>query len=287
MGSDCNGVVHHLNPISISDVFAVEAPVELPGTVRVASNNPFSVRRLTVVVPCFNEEPALEPLIERLHDLKSDLSELEELRVILVDDGSRDQTWAIMQRMTATLDWITCLRHDENAGISAAIMTGMRAAATEWVATLDSDCTYDPLQLRRLLVELDSDVSMVTASPYHPQGEVVGVPGWRLLLSKAASTAYSAVIRVDLHTYTSCFRIYKRSVFVDVSIRNPGFVGMAELLWVAVRAGGTVRETPAVLTSRRVGYSKLRTLPVVAGHLRLLSQIIYQRFLSNFRSEPR
>ncbi|HBJ35504.1 MAG TPA: glycosyl transferase family 2 [Planctomycetaceae bacterium] len=235
------------------------------------------VQNLTVVVPCFNESEAIQPLVERLCDLREDLSGLDSFRVILVDDGSGDDTWHRMQDITTHMPWIERLRHDQNRGITAAIMTGMRAATTEYVATLDSDCTYDPLQMRQLLAAVDGQVAIVTASPYHPLGVVLGVPGWRLLLSKAASTAYATVINVDLHTYTSCFRIYRRSVFVDLELRNQGFVGMAELLWMAIRDGGTVKETPAVLTSRRVGYSKLRTLPVIAGHLRLIGQIIYQR----------
>jgi dolichol-phosphate mannosyltransferase len=235
------------------------------------------VQGLTVVVPCFNESQAIKPLVDRLHDLRADLCDIEPFYVILVDDGSNDDTWQMMQNITTDVPWIERLRHDQNRGITAAVMTGMRAAKTEFVATLDSDCTYDPLQMRQLVSVMGEEVAMVTASPYHPHGSVLGVPGWRLLLSKAASTAYAAVINVHLHTYTSCFRIYRRSAFINLDVRNQGFVGMAELLWVAVRSGGIVKETPAVLTSRRVGYSKLRTLPVIAGHLRLISQIIYQR----------
>jgi glycosyltransferase involved in cell wall biosynthesis len=217
-------------------------------------------------------------LVERLCDLRVDLCDLKSFHVILVDDGSSDDTWQVMHAVSSHLPWIERLRHNENRGITAAIMTGLRAAKTELVATLDSDCTYDPLQMRKLLTAVDNRVAMVTASPYHPQGAVLGVPRWRLFLSKAASTAYSVIINTDLHTYTSCFRIYRRSAFVDMKVQNEGFVGMAELLWMAVRSGGEVKEAPAVLTSRRVGYSKLKTLPVIAGHLRLFSQIIYQRF---------
>lgn len=258
-------------------MFAVVPAIEQPRVVLSTCEAAFPVQSLTVVVPCFNESEAIQPLVDRLYDLRANLCELEAFQVILVDDGSSDDTWQVMQKITSDVPWIVRLRHDQNRGITAAIMTGMRAAHTEYVATLDSDCTYDPLQMRQLVDAMDDQVTMVTASPYHPQGTVLGVPGWRLLLSKSASTAYAIVTNVRLHTYTSCFRIYRRSAFVDFEVQNQGFVGMAELLWVAVRAGGTVKETPAVLTSRRVGYSKLRTLPVIAGHLRLISQIIYQR----------
>lgn len=240
------------------------------------------VRSLTVVVPCFNEADAIEQLVARLTELRNDLSDLDHFGVLIVDDGSSDDTWQVIQDATADLDWVDCLRHRENCGITAAIMTGLRAATTKYVATLDSDCTYDPLQMRQLLNVVDDQVCMVTASPYHPQGAVVGVPGWRLLLSKAASSIYSLATNASLHTYTSCFRVYRRSAFIHLHVHNQGFVGMAEIVWLAIRSGGSVKEAPAVLTSRRVGYSKLRTLPVIAGHIRLISQIVYQRFSRNY-----
>lgn len=258
-------------------MFAVVPAIENPHAVPGAVDASFSVQCLTVVVPCFNESEAIGPLVDRLCDLRADLCDLKTFLVILVDDGSGDDTWQVMQAVTSHLPWIERLRHDQNRGITAAIMTGMRASTTDYVATLDSDCTYDPLQMRQLLEALDNQAALVTASPYHPQGAVLGVPAWRLLLSKAASTVYATVINVPLYTYTSCFRIYRRSDFIDLEVKNSGFVGMAELLWIAVRAGKSVKETPAVLTSRRIGYSKLRTLPVIAGHLRLIGQIIYQR----------
>jgi len=237
-----------------------------------------------VVVPCFNEAMGISQLITRLHALHADLAEADEFQVILVDDGSVDDTWKTMTELTAGISWIRQIRHDANLGITAATITGLRAAATPWVATIDSDCTYDPLQMRQLLAAIDDDVTMVTASPYHPAGSVQGVPRWRLLLSKTASIAYATVINVNLYTYTSCFRIYRRDAIVDLPVTNPGFVGIAELLWLAVRAGGTVKETPAILTSRRIGHSKLRTMPVIIGHLRLMRRIVFQRL--SFSKRP-
>ncbi len=65
----------------------------------------------------------------------------------------------------------------------------------------------------------------------------------------------------------------RRADVVGLKVQNDGFVGITELLWLVVAGGGKVAEIPAVLTSRRLGYSKLRTLPVMRGHLRLISRI--------------
>ena len=78
------------------------------------------------------------------------------------------------------------IRHPENRGVAAAIMTGIRNAPTEIVCSIDCDCSYDPSTLARM-IPLLQNADMVTASPYHPQGSVRNVPGWRLVLSKTLS----------------------------------------------------------------------------------------------------
>ena len=77
---------------------------------------------------------------------------------------------------------------------------------------------------------LGPDVSVVTASPYHPQGRVKNVPSWRLGLSRGASFLYRRVFRQQLHTYTSCFRVYRRSALQGLEIDEGGFLGVAEML---------------------------------------------------------
>jgi dolichol-phosphate mannosyltransferase len=124
---------------------------------------------------------------------------------------------------------------------------------------------------------MEQDVSLVTASPYHPDGQVCGVPAWRLQLSRLASWCYRVMTKTDLRTYTSCFRLYRKSHVVDLDIREPGFVGVAELLWQVARRGRRVVEAPAKLTSRRVGYSKMRTLPVILAHMKLMCRIARDR----------
>ena len=159
-----------------------------------------------------------------------------------------------------------------NRGIAAAISTGPATRAGR-DRRLDRrhDCTYDPLQLVPMLRLFEQDVDAVVASPYHPAGSVVGVPAWRLGLSKLASRLYRGVFRNKLNTYTSCVRVYRRSSVVNLPLRNGGFVGVVELLWQLDRRGGKIVEHPATLTVRKTGHSKMRVARTTLLHLRLLS----------------
>lgn len=172
------------------------------------------------------------------------------MQFLFVDDGSTDDTWACLQALFGDRTHCVLLRHERNRGIAAGILTGIRHATTEVVASIDCDCSYDPSDLQRLLPLLTEGVAMVTASPYHPEGEVTHVPVWRLALSRAASFLYRRVLRHQLYTYTSCFRVYRRQAIRHLALQQEGFLGIVEMLGDLDRRGETIVECPARLESR-------------------------------------
>jgi glycosyltransferase involved in cell wall biosynthesis len=238
---------------------------------------------ITVVVPCFNEERSLVYLSNTLRSVAAWLYPKYEVSYILVDDGSRDGTWELLGRLFGSRPHCTLLRHDRNRGVAAAILSGLRAARPEIVCSIDCDCTYDPHVLVEMVPRLADGVDLVTASPYHPNGQVLNVPPWRLSLSRGASFLYRRVLRQKLHTYTSCFRVYRRRAVADLPLREEGFLGVAEILARLDLQGSAVVEHPATLEVRLLGASKMKVLRAVAGHLRLLSRLAALRLARALR----
>lgn len=232
---------------------------------------------ITLVVPCFNEEAGLAYLANALAALRAGLGRRHPLSFVLVDDGSRDATWAEMNCLFGGWPEVRLVRHEANRGIGAAILTGVAAATAEIVAVMDSDCSYDPARIEEMLPLLAPDVGLVTASPYHPLGGVEGVPEWRLVLSRGASWAYRRVLSNKLATYTSCFRVCRRSALKGLALRHEGYIGVVEMLARLDLAGWRVVEHPVVLEARLLGRSKLKILRVIAGHLRFLAEIGWER----------
>lgn len=260
-------------------------PARLPEKSTAARRDPNPVRGLpermpvTIVVPCFNEESVLPYLENTLKQVVAELEDIYELRFVFVDDGSTDDTWNVLQATFTSFPKTRFVRHEENRGVTAAIFTGLRVAETEVVCSIDCDCTYDPRQLRELIPRLEDGVALVTASPYHPSGRVLNVPIWRLALSKGLSALYRGVSSQKLHTYTSCFRVYRRSALLDVSVKEAGFLGVSELLGILDQRGERIVEHPAVLEVRMLGHSKMKLLQTILGHLRLLSGLARARWL--------
>jgi polysaccharide deacetylase family protein (PEP-CTERM system associated) len=238
-------------------------------------------RPVSIIIPCYNEEPTLPYLANTLKSLEEDLSRNYKPEFIFVDDCSRDATFERLKEIFGARENVRIVRHEINQGVAAGIMTGMREAETEIVCSMDCDCTYDPHELEKMLPLLTENVDMVTASPYHPQGGVRNVPEWRLFLSKGASWLYRRVLRSKLDTYTSCFRVYRRSSVIDLNLRETGFLGVAEMLGKLDLRDGRIIEYPAVLEVRLFGFSKMKTARTIFGHLKLLSHLAKLRFFGN------
>jgi len=242
---------------------------------------------VSIVVPCFNEELILPYLANTLKSVEATLASDYELHYIFVDDCSTDGTADTLRALFGSWPNCTFVRHKQNLGVAAAILNGIRHAETEIVCSIDCDCTYDPHEMRGMIALLAEDVAMVTASPYHPQGRVRNVPGWRLSLSKAASFLYRRTLKQKLYTYTSCFRAYRRSAVVDLRLRETGFLGVAETLGRLDLSGAKIIEYPAMLEVRLFGQSKMKVVRTIGGHLRLLTRLLALRLQQNKKGRAR
>jgi dolichol-phosphate mannosyltransferase len=238
-------------------------------------------RRLTsvsIVIPCYNEEAGLTSLKASLAPLVENLRrDAYTIELVLVDDGSCDTTYTMLADLfPASSDMpVKLIKHERNQGLSSALRSAARAASGDVVCTLDADCTYPPSEVFALIetmVRTGADV--VTGSPYHPQGGVENVQGWRLALSRGASWMYGAIVREKLYCYTSMFRVYRREWFRADFITSDHFVGVTEILVRAIRSGARVVEHPVVLRRRVYGVSKLRVGKATWEHLKFMGRIV-------------
>lgn len=240
--------------------------------------------KLSLVIPCYNEREGIPQLAVALKDVRRALEPVYQLELIFVDDGSTDGTRAILEQHFGALPDVCIIRHEWNRGLGVALRTGFARATGEWIATTDSDCTYDPRKLPEMirLMELGADV--VVASPYHPAGAVRNVPQYRLFLSRNLSRLYDLVLGSRVYTYTSLFRIYRTDVVRGLHFESEGFVSMAELLVGALRRGAKLAEYPMVLTIRNYGESKAAIAQLISQHIRFLGRLLLLRLSGRLRA---
>jgi len=230
---------------------------------------------VSIVVPCYNEESSLGLLSERLGMTLELMGEQTE--VVFVDDGSTDNTLAGLTALADALPGGRVVAHPANQGLGAALRTGMTAARGDVIVTMDSDCTYDPLEIPALVAMLDS-ADVVLGSPYHPAGGTDNVRPHRLALSMTLSGLYRRVLRrPDLHTFTSMFRAYSRDAAEAANSRANDYLALTESLVSLIDGGYRIVEYPTVLHVRVEGVSKMRVARMVRRHASLVLRLAVRR----------
>jgi dolichol-phosphate mannosyltransferase len=231
-----------------------------------------------IILPCFNEEKNLKPLI---HSIDNVLSPYLPYQIIAVNDGSIDGTKEILKDLSAEFP-VKILEHSKNYGLAAALRTGLIAAIEEafdddFVVTMDSDNTHNPKHVLDMLIAAEN-ADVVVGSRYMKGGAQLNVPLHRMILSRGVNFLIEKLFRLCLKDATSgfrCFRVgmlkrlYKR--FGNSIIESKGFTVSLELLLKTVAFGGAVAEVPILLDyGRKNSASKMHLFSTVLGYLTLL-----------------
>lgn len=241
------------------------------------------MRRISIVMPCCNEEEAIALLPDRLFPVLRRLARNYELELVLVDDGSTDDTWSQLESLSRVAPWTVVLgRHTPNRGLGAALRTGQRLATGQIVVTLDTDGTYPFAIIESLVTAIEQGAEVATASPYHRDGRVAGVSRFRLFFSRGASLCYRALVDRRIATYTALVRAYRADVLAVAVSNHPGFLSVAMTLVEARRRGARVVEIPAVLAQREVGVSKAKVARITRTHLAYMRHLLLLRITGNF-----
>jgi dolichol-phosphate mannosyltransferase len=239
--------------------------------------------RLSLIIPCYNEEEGINYLSGVLSKLLPRLRKKYELELIFVDDGSKDNTHKLLKKYFGKWEYARILRHRKNMGFGAAFRTGIRDSKGDVIFQLDADCTY-PTNDIISMIEDTKRYDIVTASPYHPKGKVKDVESYRLFLSKAISSIYNIISGARIYTFTSYFRAYRGNMLRSLKFKSNGFTCTAEVMLLCLMKKGKIKEYPSVLSKRIYGQSKMRTLRVIKDHMKLILRIIWLRLLNIFKS---
>jgi dolichol-phosphate mannosyltransferase len=204
--------------------------------------------KLSIVIPLCDEADNVEPLCRELHGC---LGEQISHEVVFVDDGSSDGTAERLARIRAEIPGIRILRHACNAGQSAALLTGVRAARADWIATLDGDGQNDPGDVVKLW--------RLASSEADPAGLYIGHrvarhDDWVRRLSSRVANGVRSRLLGDRVPDTGCgIKLFRRSVFLGL----PYFDHMHRFLPALIqREGLRVVSVPVSHRHRRAGRSK-------------------------------
>lgn len=241
---------------------------------------------LTVVLPAYNEDQNVEALVSSWQHYREVLSNKYGLilQIVVVNDGSKDNTGEIAEGLEREYPNFTLVNHPYNKGLGEAVKTGIaffldHCPESRYMCLMDCDNTQDPCYITDMLdCGNQTGADVVIASRYRKGSEVMGVSGFRLLMSGGARYVFSALLHIPhVRDYTCGYRVYSREIlrkadlrFGEDLIEENGFTCMAELLYKLFTCGAVFNEIPFVLRyDFKKGTSKMSVLKTAISSIRL------------------
>lgn len=231
-----------------------------------------------IVLPVFNEERALDPLLSRF--IRLGQGRPWRLRFIAVNDGSTDGSMGVLESFRGRLE-IEVVTHATNRGLGETLRDGLARAASEAapgdvIVTMDADNTQPPESIPAMLEQLERGSELVIASRYRTGARVVGLSMFRRVMSYGARFVFQILVPVrNVRDYTCGFRAYRagrlQSVLKQFGNRfaeEKGFASAVEILLKFAAQGAAIGEVPLVLRyDMKSSPSKMNVVSTVLRHL--------------------
>lgn len=205
-------------------------------------------RLVSIVLPAFNEAAILHDNMDIVVDYLKTLESRYRWEVVIVNDGSADDTGRIAEEYAVGHDNIRVLHHKRNYGLGQALKYGMSKTRGDYIVTMDIDLSYSPDHIERLVGVLETgQARLVLASPYMKGGRISNVPWLRKYLSIAANRFLSFVAHGRLSTLTCMVRGYDGEFGRNLVTRSTGMDIMPETIYKTMILRGQIEQVPAHL----------------------------------------
>lgn len=206
----------------------------------------------SVIIPVYCAELTLEELIIQLEQVLPEL--FSNFEVILVNDGSPDESWKVISGLVEKYSWIKAIHLMRNYGQHNALLCGIRAAQYPIIVTIDDDLQHPPQEIGKIVKRLAEGYEVVYGTPQHEKHSL-----WRTLASQITKLTLQATMGADTARQVSAFRAFRSSIRESFSNYNNSYVSIDVLLtWGASRFSSVpVRHNPRLAGQSHYTFRKL------------------------------
>lgn len=233
------------------------------------------VKRISVVVPVYNEEENLRELHRELASVLDGLNNVIESEIIFVDDGSSDGSFSYLKEIYDRDPRVKIIRFRKNYGQTAAMAAGFDHASGEVIITMDADRQNDPADIPKLIDKINEGFDVVSGWRKDRKDPFLN----RRLPSMIANGLISMITRVHLHDYGCTLKAYRSEI-----VKNIHLYGEMHRFIPAIASwlGVAISEVPVNHRPRMAGKSKYG----ISRTVRVILDLITVKFLLSFSTRP-
>ena len=241
---------------------------------------------LSVVIPARDEEGCIASTVEHLH-LELSLKKIPH-EIVVVDDGSTDQTWDILGECTRKISPLQRLKNQAPHGFGRAIIRGLDAVRGDAVVIMMADESDDCRDVARYWEKLQEGYDCVFGSRFVKGGGTIDYPAVKWILNRMANVFIRLLFRHGLNDTTNAFKAYRKSCLDGLRpFLSPHFNLTVELPLKAIIRGYSFAVIPITWRNRKTGIAKLKIREMGSRYLFIVLYLWLEKFFSrgDYRKE--
>ena len=203
---------------------------------------------ISAFFPCYNDQETIAEVVEKALRVLEELT--DDYEVIVVDDGSTDDSPTIVDELASRHSRVRVVHHEKNRGYGTVVRTGIAHSTKDWIFYTDGDGQYDVEQLR-LLYENREGAEVVNGYKVNRSD-----PWYRKLLGGAYNLAVRTLFRLPIRDVDCDFRLLRGNIARSLELRSSGGAICVEMIKALKAAGCRFKEVPVVHLPRRAGRSQ-------------------------------
>jgi dolichol-phosphate mannosyltransferase len=238
-----------------------------------------SLKLLSVLIPARNEQECVAGTVQHLH---AELAQHQiPHEIIVIDDGSSDGTWGVLQELSRTTTAVRPIRNDGPNGFGRAVTLGIDAARGDGVVVMMADESDDCRDVVKYWALLNDGWDCVLGSRFMKGAEVVDYPWLKLRLNRLANLFIRVLFKIPHNDITNAFKAYRRSTLEGCRpFLSPHFNLTVELPLKAIVRGYTWTAMPVTWRNRRTGISKLKLREMGSRYFFIVAYVWLEKYFS-------
>ncbi len=237
------------------------------------------LKLLSIVIPARDEEGCIEGTVEHLH-VELRLNNIAH-EIVVVDDGSSDRTWPILQELAKRITELRPLQNEAPHGFGRAVIHGINNASGDGVVVMMADESDDCRDVVRYWTLLNEGWDCVFGSRFIKGGGTIDYPWPKLTLNRLANLFIRVIFRIPLNDTTNAFKAYRMAALDGCRpFLSPHFNLTVELPLKSIVRGYTWTVIPITWRNRRTGVAKLRIREMGSRYFFIVAYVWLEKYFS-------